>query len=175
MDVSLTHIILRKIGEIGEVTLNSFFPSKYTRTHIARRLFGLDNYPEVAPRTVCALLSRLKRQGLVARRGAKGSSLWTLTNEGKQWFEMSSAQAAMKVPLCDGISRLVIFDIPERERRKRDVIRATLVGCNFQQLQRSVWIGHNPLPEDFIELLDALELKDYVHIFSVQKGGTLET
>ena len=73
----------------------------------------------------------------------------------------------------DGITRLVVFDIPERERKKRDTLRAELIGYGFEGLQRSVWIGHRPLPADFIEFLDSLNLKNKVHIFSVRESGTL--
>ena len=73
----------------------------------------------------------------------------------------------------DGITRLVMFDIPEYERKKRTAIRTELVGCNFQQLQKSVWIGSCPLPEDFIALIDELKLKNNIHIFSVREKGTI--
>lgn len=73
----------------------------------------------------------------------------------------------------DGIQRLVIFDIPEAMRAKRQAIRAELVSCGYQQLQKSVWLGEKPLSNDFIELLEALDAKPYVHIFSVRKTGTL--
>ena len=73
----------------------------------------------------------------------------------------------------DGITRLVIFDIPEKERRKRNILRVELVTYDFKMLQKSVWIGATPLPEDFIHKLDKLNLKNKVHIFSVQEYGTL--
>ena len=174
MKVSLTHFIIQKIGEAGNVTLDSFFPKKYSRTHISRRILGLDSYPKIAPRTVSALLSRLKRQGLVERRGKTGASSWRITDKGEQWLKENTKKSVSQVPAVDGVTRLVIFDIPERERRKRDIIRAELVGYCFQQLQRSVWVGFNPLPEDFVGLVDTLHLKNNVHIFSVKEHGTLE-
>ena len=78
------------------------------------------------------------------------------------------------VPPSDGIMRLVIFDIPEKERKKRRALRAELISFNFSQLQKSVWAGENPLPEDFLSFLDELNLKNKVHIFSVRKHGTLQ-
>ena len=172
---SLTHMILQKIGEAGEVMLDGFFPSKYAHTHLSRLFLGLDVHSNVTPQTVSALLSRLKRQGLVERRGKKGSSSWMLTETGRQLIKKNGEEDIAMTPLPDGITRLVIFDIPERERGKRDLIRAELIGYNFRQLQRSVWIGQNPIPEDFIELLDTLQLKNCVHIFSVKEKGTIES
>jgi len=174
MKVSLTRLIIHGIGEAGEVTLHSFFPKKYSYTYLSRRLFGLESYPKANPQTVVSLLSRLRRQGLVERRGSKGSSLWSLTDRGKEWLEKNKKSVISAVPAEDGIIRLVIFDVPERERRKRDSIRAELIGFNFRQLQKSVWIGHSPLPVSFIELIDELNLKNSVHIFSVREAGTLE-
>ena len=170
MNTSLTRLILGKIGEIGKVTFDGFFPKKYSYARLTRTFLGIDSYPRVTPQTVASLLSRLKRQGLVERQGSKGSSSWLLTDQGRQLLKKSEPI----IPLKDNITRLVIFDIPERERKKRDIIRMELVGCGFQLLQQSVWIGHNPLPEDFIERIDTLRLKNNVRIFSVRDVGTLE-
>lgn len=78
------------------------------------------------------------------------------------------------LPGPDGITRLVIFDIPEQERKKRDSIRLELVAAGFKQLQKSVWVGDRPLPRDFLELLDNLDTRGKVHIFSVKEQGTLD-
>lgn len=36
--------------------------------------------------------------------------------------------------------RVVVFDIPEKRRKSRDQMRATLQSIGFEQLQRSVWV-----------------------------------
>ena len=174
MKVSSTRLILQKIGELGTITLDSFFPRRYWYTRISRPLFGLDDFPAVSPQTVTTLLSRLRRQGLIIRQGKRGDSSWRLSKKGKHWFEKNRRLSLPKNPDPDGITRLVIFDIPERERGKRDAVRAELIEYNFQMLQRSVWIGHNPLPEEFILWLDSMNLKKKVHIFSVREPGTIE-
>jgi len=49
--------------------------------------------------------------------------------------------------------RLVVFDIPEKERRTRDLIRNKLRELGLAPIQRSVWIS--PLPLDlFLEKLN---------------------
>ena len=173
MKVSRTYLILQKIGELGKVTLNSFFPSNYSYTRISRKLFGLDSYPAVSPQTLSTLLSRLQSEGLIARQGKRRKSSWVLTKKRKRTIQK---RGEMRMPIIvkpDGITRLVIFDIPERERKKRDTLRAELIGYGFEGLQRSVWIGYRPLPADFIEFLDSLNLKNKVHLFSVRESGTL--
>ena len=114
-------------------------------------------------------MSQLKKEGLISlERNLKRSS-WCITDKGKLWLKNNS----LEIPKPDGIGRLVIFDIPERERRKRDVVRTELVACHFKQLQKSVWIGYNPLPDDFLIILDDLNLHNRVHIFSIKESGTL--
>lgn len=167
---TLTRLILEKMGELGVLTFDAFFPRQYSYAQVSRAFFGMDRHGPVAPRTVSSLLSRLRRQGLVARNGRRGAHRWRLTKRG---VARIAAHPVLAVPAPDGISRLVIFDIPERERRKRDIIRAELASCNFKSLQKSVWIGENPLPEDFIALIDELRLKDRLHIFSIRESGTI--
>jgi DNA-binding transcriptional regulator PaaX len=67
----------------------------------------------------------------------------------------------------------MIFDIPERERKKRDWIRSQLVSFGFEPLQKSVWSGGSPLPKNFIEDIEIMNLDHCIHIFSVRDSGTL--
>ena len=71
---SVTWFVLEKIGELGKVGLEAFFPRNYAYTRVSRELFGLDHNPKVAPRTLATILSRLTREGLVERKGNKQSS-----------------------------------------------------------------------------------------------------
>lgn len=45
---------------------------------------------------------------------------------------------------------IVIFDIPEKERHKRNWLRSVLVSLDFKFLQESVWIGKTKIPEEFL-------------------------
>ncbi len=164
--------ILERIAEVGEGVLDVFLPRKHSETRIMRDILGLDSRRHVSRRTFSTMLSRLKKDGLVERSGGTRSALWRLTDQGKEYLKRERA----KVNLAekeDGIGRLVIFDIPEQERGKRNKIRSELVCANFKPLQKSVWIGYCPLPEDFLVFLDDLRLKGKVHIFSIQNEGTI--
>lgn len=168
---SLTQFILEKLNEIGQITLESFLPRHRIEAKIWRQILGLPTDYNFSPRTFSAILSRLKRQGLVTKSGRHGRSIWQLAPKGK---EKLTLPVSLEPLPTDGIARLVMFDIPESERRKRDWLRSELVACNFQRLQKSVWIGYNPLPEKFIKSLDEFKLKHKVHIVSINKIGTLE-
>jgi|SRR3989338_1947791 len=165
--MTLTALILQTLSEIGEGALDSFFPAKYPEAKLWRELLGLDSRHEFSRPTFSVILSRLQFAGLVERRGRKRQSIWRLTKAGNMKAENSK-------PKPDGIQRLVIFDIPEKERKKRRVIRGELTSLGYSQLQKSVWVGAIPLPKDFVALLDILNLHGKVHIFSIRERGTLQ-
>ena len=172
--ITLTQLILEKILEFGEVALDAFFPAKYPEARLWRGILGLDPSYEFSPRTFSAILSRLRQQGLVARRGSRRKTSWSLTVRGKAVLRATGEEEPFAdLPPRDGIPRLVTFDIPERDRKKRSVLRRELLACDFRALQKSVWIGYRPLPEDFLELLDELDLRKHVHILTLRNGGTI--
>lgn len=172
---SVARIILEKLQELGEGTLDAFFPKNYAYTAIWRPLLGLDKPRKITRHAISMNLSRLRREGLVERLGTGRKSRWQLTTKGRKSLAKHPKHLESPSLPKDGIMRLVIFDIPERERRKRDIIRAELLWCKFRQLQKSVWIGEYPLPEDFISLVDNLHLARNVHIFSIREEGTLRS
>lgn len=165
-------LILKQIAEVGGGVLDAFLPRMYPEAQITRDILGLDSRPHIPRRTFSTVLSRLKKDGLIERSGETRSALWRLTDIGKQYLERERTEVLSRAKE-DGIGRLVIFDIPEQERKKRDKIRSELIYADFKQLQKSVWIGYRPLPQDFLLLLDELYLKGKVHIFSIRDEGTI--
>ncbi|OGZ00343.1 MAG: hypothetical protein A3C11_00390 [Candidatus Sungbacteria bacterium RIFCSPHIGHO2_02_FULL_49_12] len=165
---TITRVILEKIAEVGEGVLDTFFPAKYPEARLWRELLGNKNQ-KFTRSSFSTILSRLRAQGLVERRGSRKEALWRISLKGTMYLRKPDGRP----PKSDGIQRLVIFDIPEKMRSKRYAIRANLIMNNYHPLQKSVWIGATPLSNNFIELLDTLELKSYVHIFSVRERGTL--
>lgn len=116
--------------------------------------------------TVSTTLSRMKKRGLVSRSGSKKRAVWRITREGKRHFQVRVDSA---LPPEDGKVRLVIFDVPERERRKRDWLRYHLLACDYSPLQKSVWMGTRPLPADLNDEFKSIGLTSYVHIVSLEK------
>ncbi len=127
-------------------------------------------------------LNRLKHQGLVTKK-RQGKSGWFLTEPGEErltYYQklrkdlFSSAHVAFPKTHGEGIT-VVAFDVPEKERRKRDWTRECLTEMGFQKLQKSVWVAHGKVHEDFIHALRERNLLDYVHIFAVTKRGMISS
>lgn len=128
------------------------------------------------------LLNSLKRQGLIKKRkGESRRSFWAITKRGIDHLARIKTQKADVLSLRQArytrSSRsaliLVIFDVPERERRKRRWLRENLKNLGYTLLQRSVWFGKTALPSGFLGDLRALKMLEYVHILSIGKSGTI--
>jgi DNA-binding transcriptional regulator PaaX len=168
--------ILSKIGE-GTVTIisESFFSPKYSFTKPTRYLLGLDRTTKKPKQaTVSVILSRLKRDGLVEKIGSTRNARWYLTKRGDRVIQQLSGKFTGNLPREDGKFRIVTFDIPEKERRKRQWLRNELVSCNYHLLQKSVWLGKRPLPLFFLKEAESIGLMKYLHIFEISKRGTIK-
>ncbi len=64
----------------------------------------------------------------------------------------------------DGVWKLVIFDIPEKQRQVRNVIRAKLVSLGFQKWQNSIWISPYTLAPEIEEELNELAKHYFIRL-----------
>ena len=108
-------------------------------------------------------LSRLKSRGLIARSGSKKKAVWRITKPGRQHFKAKFLDESA-LPPDDGKIRLVVFDVPEKERGKRDWLRTRLLTCEYSPFQKSVWMGTRPLPKELLDELRSRGLSRYVHV-----------
>ena len=96
---------------------------------------------------------RLRERNLIfgERRGKR--VVFELTDEGGAEADKIKLKLEMaKRKRWDGKWRIIIFDVPEKMRGKRDLLRKELVAFGFMQLQKSVWAYPYKLPEEFIDL-----------------------
>jgi DNA-binding PadR family transcriptional regulator len=121
------------------------------------------------------LLYRLKKDGLITKN-KKG--LWTDTKKGKKRRKSILSRSLAPHPTSYTAEKtagwkIVTFDIPEREKKKRNWLRAVLRNLGFTMLQKSVWIGKIKFPESFIHDLHKHRLLQYIEILEATKTGSL--
>ena len=125
-----------------------------------------------------ALLSRLKKQGFVEKKQKRSGTFWKITPKGQK--RLGKFKNIIKFPKLpykrekDSGLNMVVFDIPEKHRAKRDWLRYVLLSLGFTMLQKSVWMGKNKLPEEFLKALKELDLINFVHILKIFKTGTVK-
>jgi len=126
-----------------------------------------------------SLLYQLKKQGFIQKKQEQNKTHWLITALGKKHLEnlnnqlFSLTKTIYKREKDDGFN-VIVFDIPEEKRHKRDWLRRNLLMLDFTMLQKSVWLSRNKLPEEFLKDLNDLELMNFIHIFKVSKSGTLK-
>ena len=65
--------------------------------------------------------------------------------------------------------RILIFDIPEKQKYKRNFLRQKLIELGFYQLQKSVWITPFPLPTAFSDFLSTIKVHPFLYSITVEK------
>lgn len=119
------------------------------------------------------LLYKMNKEGLIERSGLK----YLITKKGKEkYLYLKNSLLFQKKFNKEGEDELKIiaFDIPEKLRIYRRWLRSILISLDFKMLQKSLFIGKQKLPEDFIKELKRLSILHYVEIFAITKKGTLE-
>lgn len=123
-------------------------------------------------------LSSLKRDGLIDAASSR-SRVHRLTSKGFERLARLRERWKHRLPVSryreSGVSEstIVVFDVPEGERKKRSWLRAVLKRLQFKMIQKSVWFGVSKLPSDFLEDMRRCGVWPYVEIFSITKRGTL--
>ena len=123
-------------------------------------------------------LSVLKKDGVIEKEAS--SHIWSITQKGKTMLNRLKKEhknifpPTSYVPENSSEMKIIIFDIPETERKKRDWLRRQFYRLGFTLLQKSVWIGKKKIPEQFVKDLHRIGIFDYVEIFSITKQGTIK-
>jgi DNA-binding PadR family transcriptional regulator len=121
---------------------------------------------------------RLKKDNLISDTKEK-KGYFQLTPKGKESLEMLRLNylPVYKYNISkndDGALKIIIFDIPEKESRKRLWLRCALRNLNFKMIQKSVWVGKANLPQQFIKDLEQIDILLFIEIFSITKKGSLK-
>ncbi|MEK9168262.1 MAG: CRISPR-associated endonuclease Cas2 [Patescibacteria group bacterium] len=122
----------------------------------------------------------LKKDGLIGEEQKNNKRFFILTKKGKEKLTYLKEQNKRRLPETVYLKEennkfvIVVFDIPELEKRKREWLRAVLVNLGFKMIQKSVWMGKVKIPKEFLEDLFKMKLVDFVEIFEISKTGSLE-
>ena len=116
------------------------------------------------------IMYRLQSEGLVAQAKKDGKLAAEITKEGRQLLARSRPQR-------DHVWKLVIFDIPEKHKYVRNVLRAKLKALHFKKWQNSIWASPFALDEEIEKELDLLSKKFFVRLIKttqINESGDLE-
>jgi CRISPR-associated endonuclease Cas2 len=128
-----------------------------------------NEWKQIDERVLTNTIRSLYRSRLIhERENSDGSLTMILTDKGKQkviTFNIDNMEIK-KPKKWDGKWRIVIFDIPERKRGARDVLRETLKRLGFFELQKSVFVYPYPCQDEMDYVIEFFDLRKYVRIIT---------
>lgn len=110
--------------------------------------------------TLKAAYWRAQRDGLIDAR----SNLPMITAKGHRKITPFVAER-----LKNHARLMVIFDIPENQKTKRQKFRQILKQWQFRKVQKSVWLTGKDYREELIDVVKELRLHDYVELYECAK------
>jgi len=105
---------------------------------------------------------RLKKRGIID----SGKDRYKLSQKGLAYY--NNPYKIIKGKLNKKQKIILIFDIPEIQKRSREWIRRQIKSWDFKMIQKSVWIGYGPLPKEFKDRLKDLKIKECIKTYKVQ-------
>ena len=106
----------------------------------------------------------LQKRGMIKIKKVNNQIYISLTKEGKKkakYFQIDD----LEIPtpkVWDKKWRILMFDIPENVRLKREALRGKLKQLKFTMIQKSVWIHPYPCKDEVILLQDFFGFKDNI-------------
>jgi hypothetical protein len=131
------------------------------------------------------ILSKLKQDGLITEKSKNNQFCFSLTKKGeekrqkfitkitKEGSEWRFYNIPKYVTKPSNQLVVVVFDISEKYKRKRNWLCHALMNMGFVLLQKSVWMAKCKLPKKFMDDLRELEILSNVVIFSVAQSGNI--
>jgi phenylacetic acid degradation operon negative regulatory protein len=126
----------------------------------------------VSERAMRSVLSRMTRRGWITARKQGRRSQYSLTGRGRELLERGKKRIFEPVITdWDGLWHMVVYSLPERQRRKRHALRTQLYWLGFGLLTHGTWISpHNRFAE-LESIFQELDIEPYVQQFSGTFGG----
>ncbi len=113
--------------------------------------------PNVNGESLAVAIRRLRKKGIIEQDiEDDGKRLLKLTSLGKEYLGIEE--------VWDGKYRIVVWDIPEKKRRIRDLFRRRLKDWNFKIWQKSIWISKRNVTAKLRVLISELELGNWVAV-----------
>lgn len=144
--IDFTKVILTTLATVGILAVALLAPNvlQVLKPFLKNKKYNKKYYIEQK-------IKKLEKEGFLKIEFKNGKQVVSLTKKGEQkllYYKITEK----KKKKWDGKWRVVVFDVWENARFKRDILRQEIKNFGFIQLQRSVWIYPYEC-EDFIELL----------------------
>ena len=134
------HLLLTLVLGVGQKDgkFNGFFCDVQSRRYDRVFDFLPSGYPK---KNLYALLLQLERKKLISRGTMGGESVVRITPKGINYVVWRFGHAGLTGKPWDGKWRIALYDIPEKDRYKREKCRKILDRFGFTSLHPSVYLS----------------------------------
>ena len=115
------------------------------------------------------LIYYLKRKGYIKIENLKNKKAILLTKDGISKALKASFKIEKSKERRDGKWIMIIFDIPQKYKKHRELLRSILLNLGYRMFQQSVWISPYDISEKTEKLIQMYSLDKYVKIFLIEK------
>lgn len=126
-------------------------------------------FPERTKSAIRRTVEDLLAAGDIERMIDKGALKFKITSSGKVRIEKQITFNKFKEDRWVGKWQIIIFDIPEREKKLRGALREKLTTLGFKRWQESVYLSPFKITAEISEFIKTHDLAHYIIIFESKK------
>lgn len=115
------------------------------------------------------LIYYLKRKNYIKAKNLEGKRGIILTKQGLSKALKASFSAEKRVKRKDGKWIMLMFDIPQKHPKARNLLHSVLYNLGYKMFQQSVWVTPYDIYEKTQKLLQLYSLDNYVKIFLIEE------
>ena len=111
----------------------------------------------------------LKKKGYIKIKNLEQKQAILITKKGADKVLKIKLKTKQKKRRTDGKWQMIIFDIPERKRHLRDLLRESLYLLGYKMLQQSAWICPYDVLKETEAILRKYSLDPYAKLFLIEE------
>ena len=159
--------LIEKIDE----TTESFVPPRTMKEVLYPDIYRLRRLYErkKAKRYFAQFIDYLSGKGYIKIKNLEQKQGIILTKKGAEKALKTKLRLEEKKKRSDGKFQMIIFDIPEKKRYLRDLLRENLQILGYKMLQKSIWVCPHDVLKETEKIIREYSLDQYVKLFLIEE------
>jgi len=153
------------IDDILDIALPPFRKIVFPDLHKVQRIYE----KRKAKKSFSNFIYYLKKQGYIKVKNLRNKKGILFTKKGMGKVLKIKFKIKKKKRRKDGRWMMLIFDIPEKKRDLRNLLRETLYLLGYKMLQRSVWVCPYDVLKETEDFIQRNSLDPYIKLFLIKE------
>ncbi|OHA63845.1 MAG: hypothetical protein A2843_02355 [Candidatus Wildermuthbacteria bacterium RIFCSPHIGHO2_01_FULL_48_27b] len=155
-----------------ERVYSSVSPPRSVRQYVYRDVIRLRKEYERRKnrRSFSQFIHYLQTKGYIKIKALGGTKGLVLTPKGAEKVLRVRRKMLKRKKRKDGRWIMIVFDVPEKKRVLRQILRATLVDMGYEKFQQSVWVCPYDVFEETEKIIREYHLIPFVKLFLIEES-----